>query len=438
VVAASVALSVLLWPGDAEAVPAFARKYRVTCTVCHTRPPRLNTYGERFLENGYQTPGTQDGGLVKKIQLGNVTLDQVSNYLAVRLQGSFGRNFDMDEGEGDRAELAFPEILNIYFAGTFTRNVGGFVEIESNIKEGATETERTILTINNIAARFLGPDALQLRIGKLDPSGFYSYTTHRQQILPMAGEIVAGDDFEAPTIERIPLVPAAGAAKFFGLFNGDGEAILPFQPVLYNSVATMAVDLHGRPFGDWFLYQVGMANGAGLEFGDTNDQKDFYAMGRFDLARSDLFSFNVSAFGYFGNKTAKVATGDEIDWVRYGVAAALRWRMLDIYGTYIWDKINGVPTAMAAGFDDTASGGSLEVDTLVTDQLLASVRYDLLNAGGVKAMRKSAAFVSLQLKYYYRDNLGFFLRGDVNLRDSSAHPVRNLRDAAFVGLDIAF
>lgn len=32
-----------------EAIPAFARKYALNCTTCHTAPPQLNTFGERFL-----------------------------------------------------------------------------------------------------------------------------------------------------------------------------------------------------------------------------------------------------------------------------------------------------------------------------------------------------------------------------------------------------
>ena len=42
----------------AEAIPAFAQKYTLNCTTCHTAPPQINTFGERFLENGYQLPGT--------------------------------------------------------------------------------------------------------------------------------------------------------------------------------------------------------------------------------------------------------------------------------------------------------------------------------------------------------------------------------------------
>ena len=73
-------------PPDAQAIPAFARKYNVNCTVCHTREPRLNTFGERFLENGYQMPGTEDGGIVGKKKFGDVTLPDVSHYLAFRMQ----------------------------------------------------------------------------------------------------------------------------------------------------------------------------------------------------------------------------------------------------------------------------------------------------------------------------------------------------------------
>lgn len=37
----------------AQAIPAFARKYHVSCLVCHAPVPRLNTTGERFAANGF-------------------------------------------------------------------------------------------------------------------------------------------------------------------------------------------------------------------------------------------------------------------------------------------------------------------------------------------------------------------------------------------------
>ncbi|MDP2959474.1 MAG: hypothetical protein Q8N53_23850 [Longimicrobiales bacterium] len=41
-------------PHEAQAIPAFARKYRVTCALCHAPIPRLTAFGELFAGNGFQ------------------------------------------------------------------------------------------------------------------------------------------------------------------------------------------------------------------------------------------------------------------------------------------------------------------------------------------------------------------------------------------------
>ncbi len=41
----------------AEAIPAFARKYKTTCVTCHAPFPRLTALGEAFRLNGYKLPG---------------------------------------------------------------------------------------------------------------------------------------------------------------------------------------------------------------------------------------------------------------------------------------------------------------------------------------------------------------------------------------------
>jgi hypothetical protein len=40
--------------GDAAAIPAFARKYRVSCNLCHAPVPRLTPFGEQFAGNGFE------------------------------------------------------------------------------------------------------------------------------------------------------------------------------------------------------------------------------------------------------------------------------------------------------------------------------------------------------------------------------------------------
>lgn len=44
-------------PADAR-IPPFARKYRVSCSTCHSPVPRLNAFGEAFAANGFEfAPG---------------------------------------------------------------------------------------------------------------------------------------------------------------------------------------------------------------------------------------------------------------------------------------------------------------------------------------------------------------------------------------------
>jgi hypothetical protein len=48
-------------PSTAIAIPAFARQYEVSCNVCHAAYPRLNDFGEQFLNDmNYRLPNWKD------------------------------------------------------------------------------------------------------------------------------------------------------------------------------------------------------------------------------------------------------------------------------------------------------------------------------------------------------------------------------------------
>jgi hypothetical protein len=67
-----------------SAIPAFARKYRVSCTLCHSAPPKLNEFGETFAGNGFElAPGEEPRDTVTT---GDALLRLVNDIpLAVRL-----------------------------------------------------------------------------------------------------------------------------------------------------------------------------------------------------------------------------------------------------------------------------------------------------------------------------------------------------------------
>lgn len=43
----------LVLPTDSNAIPAFARRYKVSCTTCHAPIPKLKPYGDEFAGNGF-------------------------------------------------------------------------------------------------------------------------------------------------------------------------------------------------------------------------------------------------------------------------------------------------------------------------------------------------------------------------------------------------
>jgi len=51
---AALAAAAVLAPREAHAIPAFARKYQLSCTACHAPFPRLKPYGEEFAARGFR------------------------------------------------------------------------------------------------------------------------------------------------------------------------------------------------------------------------------------------------------------------------------------------------------------------------------------------------------------------------------------------------
>ena len=52
--------AISLIPAKAEAMPAFARKYNLSCAACHAAYPRLNEFGEQFIADNYRLPNWKD------------------------------------------------------------------------------------------------------------------------------------------------------------------------------------------------------------------------------------------------------------------------------------------------------------------------------------------------------------------------------------------
>jgi hypothetical protein len=464
------AVSAAAFVPSAAAVPAFARQYDLQCNACHTRPPRLNSFGEQFHMMGFQIPSAaRPGGVVQSLAEEGVAKTLVDS-LAWRIQGHI---FEFSTTpEVDERKLEPPHEFELFIARPLTPDLSLFVEIEYEPKglefEHGRFTEKGRIGVGKEAffmanlgrlLGFFGAPTMEmggltmvgrhggfqlhgplLMGGKVDPSTNFSYPTNRQMFPDTDAEVHDGE------IERFPVVPYAFTSKFFGLFKrrGDREPQLVTDQVMYNTPGQPGADfhamlMHSRYPGRSVLAQVGFLR--------ENDGFNLYVMPRFDFGQRAQFTFNVSALVNWGFGIAQAPDPDahhrpgdrRLDRLRYGLAANARWKALDVYGALLWDRVFNLPGALQREFDRTAAGLTLEVDYLALEPVLLSARFDQLWAGGRRDDKRDGTVLSLQVRYYPWPNLAVFVRDSLNLRAFiDENPLRSWRNQFFAGIDWAF
>jgi len=101
-----------------NAMPAFARKYQMSCKVCHSPFPKLKPYGEEFAANGFTLKDKEapryfaDTGDEKVSLLRNLPF-------ALRIEGFASLN----NGNGKTLDLSTPYLIKLLSGGELFRNV---------------------------------------------------------------------------------------------------------------------------------------------------------------------------------------------------------------------------------------------------------------------------------------------------------------------------
>jgi hypothetical protein len=101
-----VTLDIFLTPSTASALPVFAHRYGFSCQQCHTTVPQLNTFGQKFLRNGFRLDGAR-------------TVEPV----AVKVQTAYSSG-----GQGGGLPKAIVDEVEILSAGSIGRNTSYFFE----------------------------------------------------------------------------------------------------------------------------------------------------------------------------------------------------------------------------------------------------------------------------------------------------------------------
>lgn len=254
--------------GQAWAIPAFARKYKTSCTTCHTIFPKLSPFGEQFRRNGYRFPGIDsDAVKAEPIPLGTdeqkkmfphavwpATLSPFPAF-ALGLNGQVVIHPDRgssggaaDNGAVFNADNIIEE-AHLWTAGSIDDSITYFAEL--TFSPDGVEVENASLHFGDL----IGPDhAVNIAVGKRIGT-LTSFGPHSTYVSDMA----------------LPMVPVTGlyGATSDPLLFGDNH-----QGIEVNGV------LGGR-----FNYAVGVAGGTNF---DTRNSANVYAHAGYKLGGATL------------------------------------------------------------------------------------------------------------------------------------------------------
>src|SRR6202790_4552754 len=174
-----VAALVLVWlilsgSQNANALPAFARKYGLRCSACHESWPMLNYFGQKFKDNGYQLMNDRDAPIWQnpgywpvqfritpiwhRLSTGKVAVDQGITRITTS-------GFDLSG-------------LDFHTGGTLEKNISFYVLPSAN-NAASFHFETVMARLDNL----FGSPWLNLKLGKFELDNLLS----EKRILTLTG-----------------------------------------------------------------------------------------------------------------------------------------------------------------------------------------------------------------------------------------------------------
>jgi len=362
-------------------IPAFARKYGFNCNMCHTAFTKLNDYGQRIRDNGYQLPGQE--GLEKNV---------FQTALPISLRTSVGMLVSHNAGPKTTTDGFNINGLDLLAAGVLHKNVSFLIIYTPRIDEPAGDytgnddssnpSQMGALESANIVFSNLVPGLLNVRVGKFEPA-YHPFSSKRSYYLLQPYEVYT---FTTPNN---------------GFVFDDNQ---------------MGIEAIGH-LKNGFKYGFGVVNGSGAN-PDNNNAKDFYANVYQTFGRGDGQSAGqrIGAFGYLGWQPRTfyedhvVAPSGEIDgkdnktFYRVGGDVSLNWKTFNLMFLMMYgvdDKaLNDIDST--EDYNYTGGFGRLDWAGLMNNRLVASALFNWVTPPEYDEERTITAFTGL-LRYYLGD-----------------------------------
>jgi len=153
-------LALMILPESLLAIPAFARRHKVSCTTCHTAFPRLKDYGDEFAGNGFIMK--EDENPRNYVRSGDELLWLNKDFpLAARME-AFA---NYDGAKSVESDLQAPWGIKLLSGGTLYHNVGYYFYFYMSERGEVAGVEDAYIHFDNV-----GGSELDVMVGQFQTS----------------------------------------------------------------------------------------------------------------------------------------------------------------------------------------------------------------------------------------------------------------------------
>lgn len=356
----------------ASAIPAFAHKYNVTCTTCHSDFPKLNDFGVRFRQEGYQLPEKD-------------TKSDTQVSIPISMRANFGYNSTKvrEDKYGDSWRNSDFDIdsLEILSGGTLADNIGFVFAYRPELNDSYATTQEASLDLANIVFMNARYPWLNIRAGRFEPAYLAFSERRRLSISPYL----------------IYVLPLPG-------YNGGNDYVRGFSM----ADSQDGIELTGS-FANGTEYAAGWVDAKHPDT-DENPPSDFYL--RFarhsNTGESRPYDWRLGATALFGRVASgrDYYSGTRSSFNRVGCDATLKYGNWDMLLQYIHGHDDSALWYDQDGNVDL-SGGFAEVDYSKSSKLVGFARYDWAKVPLMADWDMSR--LTLGGRYYIQDNIALHL-----------------------------
>ena len=345
------AAMLVLFGESAFAIPAFARKYSFNCNMCHVAFPKLNDFGQRFRDNGYQMPG--QAGLEQTV---------FETAIPISLRTMAGHSL-YSSTEGTTAAFHLYG-LDLLAAGVLHKNISFFFVYTPRIDDPAADylgpgpgdnpSQLAAIESANVVFSNLVMDKLNVRVGRFEPA---------YQLLSSKRLYYAQQSFE--------VYDFAGSENPFSFAANQ-----------------VGIEATGR-FPRGMKYAVGLVNGSGAD-PENNTFKDVYFVlsKTFGKGEGQSAGQRVGGFAYLGQQPTVTGTvvspngdtngGENRGFYRVGGDLSLNWKTLNLQVMVFRGVDDSAFNVVEPSNDYSFYGGVVQIDWagLPNNRLVASAMYN--------------------------------------------------------------